>query len=226
VGRAVAEGATAVPNCRSAASPWGPSAPDRVHRRRSLTRRSGIPQLLMRWRSQPRWFQLGRPRLLRPPQHWPVPHDRRTRRHRRSLQAAGLLHDRSRHVIGGRGRQIEVDAVLARLLLGDRQKVDLEPGAVVGHQSDRAADVVTRLPAQGAGPEACEAERVVRIDAHGDELRRHCHDHRAEPATAPSWPKRSVGPRVIRRPRLAPSRRSWGGPTLSLTAMMLQACRT
>ena len=91
-------------------------------------------------------------------------------------------------VIDGRSRQIEMDAVLASLLVGDQQEADPESVAIRRHELDRIMGRVRCLPVQGTGPEARETERIVCVEAEGDEPRRHRHDHRAEPGTALSCP--------------------------------------
>ena len=77
--------------------------------------------------------------------------------------------DRLLLVIDGRGRQIEMDAILARLLLRDRQEHDPESGAIRRHETDLIMGLVVDLPAQRLGPEARKTERIVRIEAESDE---------------------------------------------------------
>jgi hypothetical protein len=91
--------------------------------------------------------------------------------------------DRFLLVIDGRGRQIEMETILARLLLRDWQEDDPESGFIRRHETDLTMGVVVYLPAQSIGPEARETERIVRIKAEGDEPRSHrglhlpCHRH-------------------------------------------------
>src|SRR5205814_1600008 len=81
--------------------------------------------------------------------------------------------DRFLLIVDGRGRQIEMETVLTRLLLGDRQEQDLESGVIRRHETDLSLGLVVDLPAQRSGPEARETERIVRIEAESDEPRRH-----------------------------------------------------
>src|SRR5438132_13954470 len=83
------------------------------------------------------------------------------------------LPDRFILVIDGRARQIEMDAVLARLVLRDRLELDPEPGVIRRHETDFIRGIVIYVPVQRVGPEARETERIVRIEAEGDEPRSH-----------------------------------------------------
>ena len=93
------------------------------------------------------------------------------------VDVPGAEPERPRHrlllVLEGRARQVEVHLVLAGLLLLGRQEPDPEPGVVTRQERDAVVGVVGRLPAQDAGPEARETERVVRVEAERDELRGH-----------------------------------------------------
>jgi hypothetical protein len=80
--------------------------------------------------------------------------------------------DRVRLVVDGCGRQIEMDAVLARLLPRDPQEDDAEPGAVRRHETDLIWGFDVHLPTQRIGPEVRQTERVVRIETECDEPRR------------------------------------------------------
>src|SRR5216684_4362916 len=66
-----------------------------------------------------------------------------------------------------------MDTVLARLLLLDRQEVDRESGVIRRHETDLIMGLVVYLPVQRVGPEARETERIVRIEAEGDQPRSH-----------------------------------------------------
>jgi len=73
--------------------------------------------------------------------------------------------DRFPLVIDGRARQIEMDAILARLVLRDRLELDPESGVIRRHETDFIRGLLVDLPVQGVGPEACGTERIVRIKA-------------------------------------------------------------
>jgi len=70
-----------------------------------------------------------------------------------------------------------VHLVLAGLLLLGVDESDPEPGVIARQERDAVMGVVGHLPAQDAGPEARETERVVRIEAERDELRSHSSPH-------------------------------------------------
>ena len=93
------------------------------------------------------------------------------------VDVPGAESERPRHrlllVLEGRARQVEVHLVLAGLLLLGRKKSDPEPGVIARQERDAVVGVVGHLPAQDAGPEARETERVVRIEAERDEVRSH-----------------------------------------------------
>ena len=46
----------------------------------------------------------------------------------------------------------------------------VRPGSWIG---DAVVGIVGHLPAKDAGPEVCEKERIVRIEAEGEEMRSH-----------------------------------------------------
>src|SRR5207245_2171816 len=94
--------------------------------------------------------------------------------------------DRFPLVIDGRARQIEMDAVLARLVLRDRLELDPESGVIRGHEADLIRGLVVDLPVQGVGPEARETERIVRIDAESDEPRSRLARHHPTCRVTPS----------------------------------------
>src|SRR5207249_11017283 len=73
--------------------------------------------------------------------------------------------DRFLLVIDGRARQIEMNAILARLPLRDRLELDPESGVIRRHETDLIMGLVLDLPVQSAGPEARETGRIVRIEA-------------------------------------------------------------
>src|ERR1700682_3495928 len=77
--------------------------------------------------------------------------------------------DRFSLVVDGRARQIEMDAILARLVLRDRLELDPESGVIRRHESDLIRSLAVDLPVQRVGPEAREKERIVRIKAKSDE---------------------------------------------------------
>jgi hypothetical protein len=81
--------------------------------------------------------------------------------------------DRFVLVIDGRGRQIEMDAILARLLLRDRPKQDPESGVIRRHETDLVMGLVVDPPVQSSGPEAYETEWIIRIEAESLEPRTH-----------------------------------------------------
>ena len=85
--------------------------------------------------------------------------------------------ERPRHrlllVIQGCACQIEVHLVRAGLLLPGRKKSDPEPGVVARQERDAAVGIVSHLPAQDAGPEARQTERIVRIEAERVNVRSH-----------------------------------------------------
>src|SRR5229473_7897549 len=66
-----------------------------------------------------------------------------------------------------------MDTALTRLLLRDRLELDSESGVIRRHKSDLIRGLVVDLPVQRVGPEARETERIVRIEAEGDEPRSH-----------------------------------------------------
>src|SRR5229473_2950475 len=66
-----------------------------------------------------------------------------------------------------------MDTALTRLLLRDRQEEDPESGVIRRHEPDLIMGLVVYLPVQRVGPEARETERIVRIEAEGDEPRSH-----------------------------------------------------
>ena len=68
---------------------------------------------------------------------------------------------------------MEVDLVRADLRLVGRQEPDPEPGVVARQERDAVIGVVDQLPAQQAGPEARQAERVVRVDAERAQVSSH-----------------------------------------------------
>jgi hypothetical protein len=76
-------------------------------------------------------------------------------------------------VIDGRARQIEMDAILARLLLRNRREFDTEPCVIRRHETDLIRGLVIDIPVQSDSPEARETERIVRIEAESDEPRSH-----------------------------------------------------
>ena len=90
-----------------------------------------------------------------------------------NVDVPGAESERPRHrlllVLEGRARQIEVHLVLAGLLLLGWKKSDPEPGVIARQERNAVVGVVGHLPAQDAGPEARETERVVRIEAERDE---------------------------------------------------------
>ena len=80
-------------------------------------------------------------------------------------------------VLEGRARQIQVHLVLAGLLLLGREKFDPEPGVITRQERDAVVGVVRHFPAQDGGPETCETQRFVRIEAERDEVRSHPAPH-------------------------------------------------
>jgi hypothetical protein len=82
--------------------------------------------------------------------------------------------DRFRLVVERGGRQVEVESVrVSPLRLRDTPEFDPEPRAIGRHETDDAVRFVTDIPAQRLGPKARQPERIVRIEAHGNELSRH-----------------------------------------------------
>ena len=108
-------------------------------------------------------------------------HDMTLLRALTDVDVPGAESERPRHrlllVIEGRARQIEVHLVRAGLLLLGRKKSDPEPGVIARQERDAVEGVVGHLPAQDAGPEARETERVVRIEAEREEVRSHPAPH-------------------------------------------------
>src|SRR5205807_6462578 len=88
------------------------------------------------------------------------------------VDVPGTQFDQPRHrfvlVVDGCGRQIEMDAVPARLALRNGPEDDSERGAIRWHETDLISGLAVDLPTQSVGPEARETERLVRIDAEGD----------------------------------------------------------
>jgi hypothetical protein len=87
-----------------------------------------------------------------------------------NVDVPGAEPERPRHrpllVLKGGARQIEVHLVLAGLLLLSWTKSDPEPGVIARQERIAVLRIVVgHLPAQDAGPETCETERVVRIEA-------------------------------------------------------------
>src|SRR5260370_28096331 len=72
----------------------------------------------------------------------------------------------------GRARQMQVQVVVADILLLSWKKSDPEAG-VIARQERNAVLGVGHLPAQDARPETREAERVVRVEAEREEVTRH-----------------------------------------------------
>jgi hypothetical protein len=70
-----------------------------------------------------------------------------------------------------------VHLVLADLPLLSCKKTDFEPGVIVGQERNAVVGIVGHFPAQDAGPEARETERVVRIEAEREELTSHSVPH-------------------------------------------------
>jgi hypothetical protein len=93
----------------------------------------------------------------------------------------GAKSDRPRHglllVLERRARQVEVHLVLAGLLRLGRNKSKPEPGVIARQERYAVLRVVGHLPAQDAGPEARETDRVVRIKTQREELRSHRSPH-------------------------------------------------
>jgi hypothetical protein len=81
--------------------------------------------------------------------------------------------DRFVLVVDGRGREIEMEAVRARLPFGDGLEDDLESGAIRRHERDVIGVLVVDSPAQSLGPKAREAEGIIRIEAEGVQPRSH-----------------------------------------------------
>src|SRR5262249_53608830 len=108
-------------------------------------------------------------------------HDMTLLRALADVDVPGAESERPRHrlllVIEGRARQIEVHLVLADLLLLSRKKSDPEPGVIARQKRNAVLGVVGHLPAQDAGPEAGETERVVRIEAEREEVTSHSAPH-------------------------------------------------
>ena len=71
------------------------------------------------------------------------------------------------------GRQVEMDAVLARLGLRNGPEHDTERGVIGWHETDFITGLAVDLPAQSIRPEARKTERIVRIEAEGDKPRSH-----------------------------------------------------
>jgi hypothetical protein len=97
------------------------------------------------------------------------------------VDVPGAESERPRHclllVLEGRARQIEVQLVLAGLLLPSWKKSDPEPSVIARQERNAVWGVVGHLPAQDAGPEARETERVVRIEAEREEVTSHSAPH-------------------------------------------------
>src|SRR6266498_4234428 len=97
------------------------------------------------------------------------------------VDVSGAESERLRHrlllVLEGHARQIEVHLVGAGLLLQGRDKPDPEPGVIARQEGDAVVGIVGHLPAQDAGPEARETERVVRIEAERKKVRSHPAPH-------------------------------------------------
>jgi hypothetical protein len=108
-------------------------------------------------------------------------------------------------VIDRRGRQIEMDGVLAHLLLGDRQEADPESGVIRRHETDLVTGLVVRLPVQRFCPEARETERIVRIEAESDEPRSHpaLHHPTCQATPADAATKACSIPAIAHRARTA-----------------------
>src|SRR5262245_56805541 len=73
---------------------------------------------------------------------------------------------------------MEVDLVRAILPLQSWKKSHLEPGVIPRHERNAILRVFDYLPVQKVTPEAREAERVIRIEGHRDEVTRHYVLHR------------------------------------------------
>src|SRR2546429_4537584 len=88
------------------------------------------------------------------------------------VDVPGTQFDQPRHrfvlVVDGCGRQIEMDAVPARLALRNGPEDDSQRGAIRWQETDLITGLAADLPAQSVGPEAGKIERLVRIDAEGD----------------------------------------------------------
>src|SRR5258707_5572365 len=97
------------------------------------------------------------------------------------VDVPGAECERPRHslllVLEGRARQVEVHLVLAGLLLLSWKKSDPKPGVIARQRRNAVLRVVGHLPAQDAGPEARETERVVRIEAEREEVTSHSAPH-------------------------------------------------
>src|SRR5215475_13397838 len=98
-----------------------------------------------------------------------------------NVDVPGAERERPRHrlllVLERRARQIEVHLVLASLLLLRWKKPNPEPGVIARQERNAVLGVVGHLPAQDASPEACETERVVRIEAEREEVTSHSAPH-------------------------------------------------
>src|SRR3954463_9176571 len=120
------------------------------------------------------------------------------------VDVPGAQSERPRHrvllVLEGRARQIEVHPVLAGLLLPSREKSDPEAGVIARQERDAVVGLVGRLPAQDAGPEARQTERVVRIEAERDKAARHPASHLR---SADSQPQRGHGLPAMRKGTLS-----------------------
>jgi hypothetical protein len=71
------------------------------------------------------------------------------------------------------GRQVEVDPVLAGLPLRDGLEEDPEFGAIGRHQAQLTVGCFVERPVQRLGSEPRETGRIVRVEAQGDQPRRH-----------------------------------------------------
>src|SRR6185437_8316495 len=81
--------------------------------------------------------------------------------------------DRLLLILQGGARQMEMPQVQARFLLRRWKEPDPEPRVIARQERNAVAGVVGHLPAQHPAPEARETKRVVRIDAHRQELAGH-----------------------------------------------------
>jgi S-adenosylmethionine-dependent methyltransferase len=93
------------------------------------------------------------------------------------VDVPGAEPDRPRHrvllVLEGRTRQVEVHLVLTGLLFPSRKKSDPEPGVITRQERNVIVGIIGHLPTQDARPEPRKTERVVRIEAEREEVRRH-----------------------------------------------------
>jgi hypothetical protein len=105
-------------------------------------------------------------------------------------------------LLEGRALEVEVDLVRADLLLLRREEPDHEPGVVAGQQGDALLGIVGRLPAQDAGPEACEKERVDGIEAEREEVGSHL---APKLRSAESWRRQDPCGLPARKETLGPS---------------------